>query len=357
MKNVSKAVLFILLFLFTALPSFAQSMSTPPETDYLRATVIEASEPKLDDDEIQGVQYSQIVTVEITEGEDKGKVIEINNSFLKERVEIRTLTEGEKIILTKTTLGNDTTYTVYDRYRLTSLYFIIAGFFALVIIAAGRKGVGSLVGLGISFAVLMGYIVPQILEGGNPLFISITGSIVIVLSTIYLAHGFSQRTTVALAATLISLVITGLLAIGMVNILGLTGLGSEEAYSLTFSNTTINLQGLLLGGIIIGVLGVLDDVTTTQSATVFALAKANEKWQVKHLFREGYAVGREHITSLVNTLVLAYAGASLPIFLFFIINPLNQPWWLILNSEMITEEIVRTLAGSIGLFWQCQSQL
>jgi uncharacterized membrane protein len=112
---------------------------------------------------------------------------------------------------------------------------------------------------------------------------------------------------------------------------------------------SIDMQGLLLGGIIIGALGVLDDTTTTQSATIFALSEANEKMKVKDLIIKGLQVGKEHITALVNTLVLAYAGVSLPIFIFLVLNPLNQPIWVILNSEMLVEEIARTIAGSVGL--------
>jgi uncharacterized membrane protein len=168
--------------------------------------------------------------------------------------------------------------------------------------------------------------------------------------TIYLAHGFSKKTTIALISTFLTLILTGALSTLFVHMTFLSGLGSDDAYALQIGpEAKINFRGLLLGGILIGTLGVLDDVTTGLSASVFELYKANPKISFGQLLKSGLAIGREHISSLVNTLVLAYAGASLPIFLTLVLNPNNYPLWSILNSELIVEEIVRTLAGSIGL--------
>ena len=203
--------------------------------------------------------------------------------------------------------------------------------------------------MGISFVILIGFIVPQILAGRDPLLISIAGSLAIMFITIYLAHGISKRTTSAVISTFISLVLTGILAFAFVKIFHLTGLGDENSYLLQMGNASINPEGLLLGGIIIGALGVLDDITTTQSAAIFELFKLDKKLSVSDLFVKGYTIGREHIASLVNTLILAYAGASLGLFVIFVLNPNQTPVWVILNSEILSEEIVRAIAGSIGL--------
>ena len=208
---------------------------------------------------------------------------------------------------------------------------------------------GSIIGMLVSLLVILKFIVPQILSGNDPLFISIIGSIIIMFLTLYLAHGFSKKTHVALIATILSLTITGFLAVFFVNLSHLSGLGNEDTYLLQFGGLNINLQGILLGGIIIGVLGILDDSTTAQSATIFELFDANNKLTFAHLLKRGMVIGKEHIASLVNTLVLAYAGTALGIFILLEVNPAHQPMWVILNSEVIVEEVVRTLAGSIGL--------
>lgn len=256
---------------------------------------------------------------------------------------------NEVVILSSTILNKPTTYHILDRYRLSPLPFLIIGFFILVIAFAGRRGIGSIIGMLISLAIIMLFIVPQILSGSDPLLISIIGALVIMITTIYLSHGFSKQTTVAVIATFIALIITGLLAVYFVQLLSLSGTGSEENALLAFGSSYINLQGLLLGGIIIGTLGILDDTTTTQAAAVFAFAKLDPKLSFEKLLHKGLEIGKEHIASLVNTLVLAYAGVSLSLFIFFIINPAHQPYWVIFNSESIVEEIVRTIAGSIGL--------
>lgn len=246
--------------------------------------------------------------------------------------------------------GTEARYIIADKYRLNMLIWMAAGFFILVLAVSGKKSFGALLGLIFSLLVIVKFIVPQILAGQDPLFISIAGALVILFATLYLAHGLTRQTTIALISTFITLVITGILSVLAVNISHLTGMGSEEAYSLQLGlTTTINLQGLLLGGIIIGALGVLDDITTTQTAAVFEIAKHNSKQTFNELLNSGLNIGKEHISSLVNTLVLAYAGASLPIFILFVFNPKRVPLEIILNGEMIAEEIIRTLAGSAGL--------
>jgi uncharacterized membrane protein len=190
--------------------------------------------------------------------------------------------------------------------------------------------------------------VPRILAGDNPFLTTLVGSIIIVTVSLYLAHGFNHRTSIALLSTSVTLALAIALAVLFVHLAKLFGLGTEDAYFLIAANQTINLQGLLLGGIIIGTLGVLDDITTAQTAVVAELKRAKPDLSRHELYKRSLTVGHEHIASLVNTLVLAYAGTSLPIFLLFTLNR-TEPIWTILNSEFVAEEIVRTLVGSSAL--------
>jgi len=247
--------------------------------------------------------------------------------------------------LTKISSPKGEQYQIIDKYRLNELIYIGLLFLALVLLLSRWKGVGSFLGMVLSLLVIVKFIVPQILAGMDPLFISIVGAIFILITSIYLAHGFSRQTTVAVVATSLTLIVTGFLSVVFVNITNLSGLASEDALSLQFGPTvSINFRGL-----IIGFLGVLDDITTGLAATVFTLKKVNPRMKLEELIKSSLNIGREHISSLVNTLVLAYAGASLPLFLFIVLNPQSYPLWFIVNSEFIAEEIVRTLVGSIGL--------
>jgi len=240
-------------------------------------------------------------------------------------------------------------YYVQDRYRFPSLMWTLA-IFLLVVIGLGRmQGVRSILALLLSIVIITKVMIPLFLKGWNPLFVSITGALFISICALYLSHGVRRRTHIAFASTTITFILAAIFAIITVNAAELFGLGTEEAmFLLGDAANPLNLKGLLLGGIIIGTLGVLDDITTSQAAAVDELYKANNSLSFWDLYHRAASIGTDHIASLVNTLALAYAGAALPLFLLFSINQAD-PFWVILNSEFIAEEFVRTLVGSVAL--------
>jgi uncharacterized membrane protein len=238
-------------------------------------------------------------------------------------------------------------YAVLDHQRGRELLALVA-LFAAVIVAFGRwRGVAALGGLVVSFAILFLFVLPAIATGGPPLAVAIVGAAAIMLAVLYLTHGVSVRTSVAVLGTLVSLVLTGLLGAYATTALHMTGFGSEESSLVSVFLGDIDPRGLLLAGIVIGTLGVLDDVTVTQAETVAALATANPALGRGGLYRAAARVGRAHIASTVNTIVLAYAGASLPLLLLVIVS--GQPASTVLTSEFIADEIVRSAVGTIGL--------
>ncbi len=289
----------------------------------------------------------QDLTLMIISGSDSGRTIKITNGRTTFITDQQLVNKGEVLVLDKT----QNNYLILDRYRLDAVPYLLIGFAVLFLVVAGKKGIGSIFGIIISLGVILGFIVPQIIHGANPLLVATLGSIVILLVTTYLAHGISKQTTIALISTFIALIIAAVLSLVSVNFTNLAGIGDDAAVSLLTSQSTanINLQGLLLAGIIIGTLGALNDITTTQSATIFELKEANKRLGFDELISKGTNVGKEHIVSLVNTLVLAYAGSSLAIFIYFILNPGKQPLWVVLNNEVIIDEVVRTFAGTVGL--------
>lgn len=341
-------VIFIGILLFPA-QCLAQ---TAPQQTYFKAKVTKIT--KEGTKEVTGTKnLFQDVSLIFLDGPEKGKQVTVEYGGIFTITNDQKVTPSDTVIVSSImTPDHKTEYHIIDKYRIPQVLVLIGVFFISVIAVAGRKGAGGILGMVISLSIIIWFIIPQILAGHDPLLISIIGGIVIFTISIYLAHGFNHQTHVALLATCISLFITAILAILFVNVAKMSGMGSEDAYTLqqTFKNT-IQFKGLLLGGIIIGVLGVLDDVTTTQSTTISEFADSDEKATYQTLVKRGMKVGREHIASVVNTLILAYAGASIGIFIFLILGVKNniQPLWVILNSETITEEIIRSLAGSIGL--------
>lgn len=283
---------------------------------------------------------------ELLEGPDKGKVIDLQEQ--PEAGGALPLENGDAIVLGYFPgAGEGFEYSFADRERRAPLY-LLAGLFVLAVVGLGRwQGLRALLGLGASLLVLTAFVLPAILEGANPLAVALVGSAMIAVIALYLAHGVNAWTTTALIGTLASLALVGVLGSVFVDAAHFSGLADEEATFLQVTAGQIDLRGLLLGGIVIGALGVLDDVTVTQVSAVWELHGANPVLGRWALYRAGVRIGRDHIASTVNTLVLAYAGASLPLFLLF--TQADQGLLDVLNGESVAVEVVRALAGSIGL--------
>lgn len=303
--------------------------------------------------EVAGIsQPYQQLELRVDDGSKNGKIITVTygaDITIREEQKLRV---SDTAIVAQTApdpTTNEPSYFVYDTYRLPPVWLIGFLFFGLVILFGRWKGLMSFIGLLVSILVLAKIIVPGIIAGWNPFVISLVGAFIIALSSLYLAHGFNKKTTLALISTLATLFLAALFSLIFVQLTRLTGAGSDNVFYLQFSSLqNINLKGLLLGGIIIGALGVLDDITTAQTAAVYEIKQANPRFTLMELYKRGLNVGREHIASLVNTLVLAYAGVALPLFLIFSADA-EVPFWVSLNSETIVEEIVRTLVGSTAL--------
>ncbi|TMI76820.1 MAG: YibE/F family protein [Bacillati bacterium ANGP1] len=326
------------------LPPFTESV--PPD-QFFRGKVVEILGERVGE-VVGSPQLQQIVLVEIAIAGGNRERVRAEFSAVVAGGAGQALRPGDAVIVVKSP-PPEQTYFVADRDRSRPLAFIAAVFVGLAVLLGRLRGVTSLVGLGITVVVLAEFVVPGILSGASPLLVSVLGALVIAVASIYLAHGFSRRTSIAVASTLITLTLSAFLAAAAVSVARLFGSGTEEAFYLQLGLLKqVNLRGLLLGGIILGAVGVLDDITTGQAAAVDEIHKANPSLPVRELYRRGRSVGTEHITSLVNTLFLAYAGASLPLFILFTINT-YQPLWVTLSSEFVAEEIVRTLVGSIAL--------
>ncbi|MCT9141043.1 YibE/F family protein [Streptomyces violarus] len=283
-------------------------------------------------------------TIRVDSGKDKGRTF----TEIIQPDQSRQLHEGQKVVVAyEPSAPKDLQYSVTDVNRRLPMA-LLAGIFALAVVVVGRmRGVMALVALAISFLVLTFFILPAILQGSNPLIVAVVGSSAIMLIALYMCHGLSARTSVAVLGTLISLLLIGFLGSVFIDWAALTGNTDDNTGLIHGLYPTIDMSGLLLAGVIIGSLGVLDDVTVTQTSAVWELHEANPSMGWRGLYRAGIRIGRDHIASVVNTLVLAYAGAALPLLLLFSIA--QSGVGTVANSELVAEEIVRTLVGSIGL--------
>jgi uncharacterized membrane protein len=298
-----------------------------------------------------GEQRCQLATVRLDSGPDAGRRVRLQlgatglDPDLDPGDDIKVAEAPEPPPGSPPVAGSG--YSLADFQRGTPMLVLALVFVLAVLVFARLRGALSLVGLVFSLAVVLVFVVPAILDGEPPLAVAIVGSLAVALITIPLAHGRGPKSLAAVLGTSASLLLTALLALVFTEAAHLTGFSSEEATFLQVSGADLSLEGLLLAGMVIGALGVLDDVTVSQASTVLALRAAAPRLGFRELFGRALRVGRDHVSATVNTLVLAYVGASLPVLLIF--SSADIGLGEALNLEVIAKEVVATLVGSIGL--------
>lgn len=314
------------------------------KTEILKAKVVNVVKQErriIPGTDVQGM--FQTITAEILEGDKKGNILSVDNDYLE-------LEKGDRFFLFHAIYGTDgrEVYSVRDVDRRGALLFFVFLFVATVLWFSGKQGFRSLLGLAGSFFVIMYVLVPSLLAGYPPVLTSIGIAAIILFFAIFFTHGFNRISGIAFTGTVLAVIATGVLAYVGVHLTSLSGFSSDESVYLNFNTQgTLNFAGLLLGGILIGVLGVLDDIAITQTAVVSELYNSAKHLSKKEIYMSALRVGREHVGALVNTLALAYTGASLPLLLLF--STADASVSSIINQEIFATEIIRTIIGSIGL--------
>jgi uncharacterized membrane protein len=350
-NNIKQLVTSILLFFifFLISPSLILAQSNSKNTLEAEVIEIKASGQQTVMEEL--VPFQQLELKVLTK-ERSGEVIEIENvgdpssvgSLKYEEYQV-----GDELVIGQyQDMEGEIVYAIAGRLKRDGL-IALAIIFVVVVVLVGRKwGILSLLGLCLSFVIIINVIFPLLINGMNPVFSAVIGSLIIIPVTFYISHGFNLKTHSGVIATLLALIVTGLMATLFVHKTHLTGLASEEAGFLQVETQgSYDMRALLLAGIIIGALGVLDDITVGQASVVKQIKQAQPKISLIQLFKKAMKVGQDHISSMVNTLVLVYTGSSLPLLLLLKDSDTNVA--SLLEYELIAEEIVRMLVGSIGL--------
>lgn len=350
--KIWKKYFCILLFLFIPILVRADydPLNSPPENEYFRAKVIKII---TDDGRSTTSTFTyQNILVKPFEGTFKDKEILVTQEAIRGIYGTKEIQEGETLVIWRNTLNNPE-FLIEDKFRLQWVITIIGIFFFCVIVFTGKKGIRSILSLIITLLLVIYFIVPQIAHGANPLLVSFISAILLLLLSIYLGHGINKRSTIALISSFSVIGLSLFLGVLFIHLSKLFGQGSNEAVLLQYGNLgEINIRGLLLAGIVLSTIGILDDVTVVQSATVEEIFETDKTIETKILYKKAMSVGKEHIISMANTLIIAYTGAALPLLLFFTYQTnAYMPLWVKLNSEAIGEEIVRSIVGSIVLIF------
>ena len=331
----------VLAIVILSLAGIIYSFSKPVGKDVIGGRVLAVlaeRETTLDVGNLDKIVKEQDLLVEIT-AESGKKEINILNDY-------NPVEKGDKIFLRESLFGNSE-WSIVNVSRTKELIILFIFFIALVLLTSGRKGFYALIGLLFTFAVIFVFMVPQILKGSSPVSIGVSGAALILIPTLYLSYGLNKKSIAAFSGIIISLFFVGILSNYFIDTLQFTDFAEASFYLNMASSNPINFVGLLIAGIIIAAVGVLDDVAAIQSSIVFSLAKSNPDLRGFKLFKEAMHVGKDHISAVVNTLVLAYTGASFPLILLLTIQ--NMPLDYLISLEMVAEEIARTLISSSGL--------
>lgn len=342
-QNKALFALLLLVSVFHAVPIHAQEIVPSTQTT-VKAQVLEIVKQEVK--RVPGTDVNgnyQTISVKILEGDEKGKIVTVENDYLS-------LKKGEVFYLMHTTGDMDypDTYAVMEPYRLPSVLFFVALFILCVLLFGGVQGLRGLVSLAGSFLLIMYVLLPGIIHGYSAIALSIGVSSLIIILGSYITHGFNKTTSSAVIGMIITVVFTGVLAYTAVHTTRLSGMADEESVYLNLDTRgSIDFTGLLLGGIMIGLLGVLYDVAIGQAIAVEELHGVAPHLPRSTIYKRAIRMGREHIGALVNTLAIAYVGASLPLLLLFYSN--NSGLGLTINREIFSTEIIRTMIGSIGL--------
>ena len=289
-------------------------------------------------------QTVQILKVEILEGEKKGEIVELQNDFI-------ILKEGDRIFLNQI-VGVDGVefYTFEETNRVQGLVFFVGLFVVAYFLFTGKRGIRALLSLLGSFMIIVCFLLPRLLAGASPLLTSVFFAVIILFIIMYVTHGFNRKTTAAFLGTSVSVLLTAFIAYYAVLCTSLSGFFSDEAVYLNIGTAGIlDMRGLLLGAIIIGMIGVLDDIAITQASAVREISEAGKHLSRKEIFARALRVGKDHMGASINTLALAYTGASLPLLLLFSMSV--APWEVIVSREVFATEVVRTVGGSFGLLF------
>jgi uncharacterized membrane protein len=369
-KTLSLSILLLIVFLIP-LSTFAEEKTTGSlqnelfeeaqaseevlfKQDIFRAKILNILEEKLDDFDEEGFvqQKFQWLQVKALDGIFAGQEFEFLHEHLNPYNPFFPVEEKDTVVIYWNNVDTPE-FSIENKYRLNKLLILVAIFFILVILFTRLKGIRAIISLMLTLGILIYIVVPQIANGTSPILISLLGALLILAISIFFGHGFRTRSIIAFLSAVITIGIAIAFSYFVVHYPGLTGYGAEDAFWLNIGTLeSLDIQGLLLAGIIISIVGILDDVTIVQASLVEEIYETDKSLTFKELYKKGMSVGKEHIISMVNTLVIIYAGVALPIFLYISHdNYWGTPLWARLNQDSIVEEIARSLAGSASLLF------
>jgi len=344
---LSAVVGLLLIGIVLVLPDLAPGIRSPDAVQAFRGEIVSVDQPTTSDN--PDLPPIPTAHVRMLEGPQNGQIVTALMIGPGGSQTVADYKPGEAVVITVTDDqdGRGPVFSVSDRWRVLPIEVLVILFAAAVVVVGGWHGIRALLALGLTIVVILRILLPLLVSGVPPVPLAVLAATAITVATILLTEGWNRSSAAAILGTTGAIAITGLLAAAATSVMGFSYTsGSDLAFLTTPSGQGLDLRGILLGAIILGADGVLDDVTVTQSVLVTEIAKTSGLRGTR-LFASGMAIGRSHIGATVNTLFLAYVGAALPLLILLLVSA--QPGALVFNDELIATEIVRTIVGSLGI--------
>lgn len=346
----------LIIFVILCLSFFnvaLQAQSEYQEPTLYKGEIIEIISEEDSSIQTSGGEYyrrTQLLKVELLDKEKKGEIIEIKNNIDEIMAYTLEVEEGDDIYVffEYDEEGNELVAHIHEFRRDKDIYVLAGVFVVLMIIVGGIKGIKSLITLGLTVVGIY-YLLNGIVSGGNPIFLSIVVSLVLTIMTMFLVAGFNLKAISAIIGTIGGVIIAGLIALLVSNTSNLTGLGTQEAQMLVYSDHPVafNIHGILFASILLGTLGAVMDVCMSIASAINEVTEANPLMSAMDLFKSGMNIGRDVMGTMVNTLILAYVGTSVFLILIFMVNDIS--YVDIINMDLVATEVVRAVSGTIGL--------
>lgn len=345
MKKHICLILLILMVLSSSV-AFADTLGEEPELSYEKGRVLSVEEKHKEGE--YAYDY-QLVEIEILSGEDKGKIISIENAYTDHDLYDIAVEEKDKVVLVVETFENSKNIHISDHSRGSMISTLVLVFLLLLILVGRKKGFKTVITISLTIFLIYKMFLPLVLKGFDPLILTILISIIITFLTIITVSGFNKKSYAAIIGTISGVIIAGIISVVAAKIMKLTGLSMEEAGMLMNIPQKINFdfKNLLFAGIIFGALGAVMDVAMSIASSIQEVNNANTNLSKAELFKSGMEVGRDIMGTMSNTLILAYMGSFIPLLLLFFAY--ETPLVRLINMDMVATEILRSIAGSIGL--------
>lgn len=344
-----------ILFLPTTLHAeeYAGEETSPVQQEpYVRGKILEVTSDEYEKNEYSEMRFQKLKIL-ITSGEFEGEIVDGENNLDGYTAEYLAVQKGDKVLLQleKDDNGQITAVYIAEMVRDTYLVYLIIIFILALLLVGGLKGFKALLGLIFTILLIWKGLLPLLLKGYNPILLSVVTAIIVTVVTLFIINGFHKKTYAAIVGTMGGVICAGIIALIIGGLANLHGLGTQEAQMLVYLPQEIkfDFRGLLFAGIILGALGAVMDVSMSIASAVAEVEIANPDVGVPELFRAGINVGKDIMGTMSNTLILAYTGATIHLLLLFMAYDI--PFIKIINLDMIASEVLRALAGTIGLIF------